>query len=200
MPRFLYPGEPTCAPAYCVISEALICLLRKLHSSSVGWTTIVNRAIVEHLGLVGEAVRLMSVPQVTKTASAPELGVMTKDNSSDCDSDKSSGKYLDESYSNTTTPTIETAAELEQMTSRERSAVFMKVSQLAVRKLLRSPFNRKKFQCKCESKKGRGNVIVVTATGVGGVGCSGRSRPRTADGRSVCTSREWATRHDTGPA
>ena len=75
MPRFLYPGEPVCAPAYCVISEALICLLRKLHTYYGKWTAVVNQIILEHLSLAGEAAKLMAVPH-TKSSTPSTLNAV----------------------------------------------------------------------------------------------------------------------------
>ena len=49
----LLPGDPVCAPAMAVMSEAFISLLKSLHKNGA-WTEVINDKITTHLDKVKE--------------------------------------------------------------------------------------------------------------------------------------------------
>lgn len=49
----LMPGEPVCAPTSVVVCEALISLVRSLHTSSL-WTEVINAKLVQQLDKVSD--------------------------------------------------------------------------------------------------------------------------------------------------
>ena len=69
----LYPGEPQCAPSLTVTIEAIIALLRMLHSHAV-WTEHVNRAILTRLKHAGKLADMISEMGVGKGKGGEEEG------------------------------------------------------------------------------------------------------------------------------
>ena len=91
VPRVLYPGEPQCAPSLTVTIEAIIALLRMLHSHSV-WTEHINRAILtrlKHAGKLADMISEMAVGKGKHKGAEEEGG--KKDNSTAFQGEMSSG-------------------------------------------------------------------------------------------------------------
>ncbi|KAI8478441.1 putative E3 ubiquitin-protein ligase herc1, partial [Branchiostoma belcheri] len=89
-PRDLLPGDPTCAPAPAVTSEAAVQLIRTLHRQE-GWTGHINNCIMDRLGNIKRLYE-MTLMQETDTGTPRTVAKMTERKSTKEDSTGDSTK------------------------------------------------------------------------------------------------------------
>jgi len=61
-PRDLHPGSPLCAPLPAVLSEALVSLIRTLHSNDE-WEPYVNGSIVDGISAIRDTINFKEPEQ-----------------------------------------------------------------------------------------------------------------------------------------
>ncbi|XP_078688080.1 putative E3 ubiquitin-protein ligase HERC1 isoform X3 [Branchiostoma floridae x Branchiostoma belcheri] len=89
-PRDLLPGDPTCAPAPAVTSEAAVQLIRTLHRQE-GWTGHINNCIMDRLGNIKRLYE-MTLMQETDTGTPRTVAKMKERKSTKEDSTGDSTK------------------------------------------------------------------------------------------------------------
>ncbi|XP_066271875.1 probable E3 ubiquitin-protein ligase HERC1 [Branchiostoma lanceolatum] len=89
-PRDLLPGDPTCAPAPAVTSEAAVQLIRTLHRQE-GWTGHINSCIMDRLGNIKRLYEI-TLMQGTDTGTSRTVTKTRKSKSAEEDSTDNSTK------------------------------------------------------------------------------------------------------------
>ncbi|XP_052792637.1 probable E3 ubiquitin-protein ligase HERC1 isoform X2 [Mya arenaria] len=106
----LLPGEPLCAPPSTVVSEAMVNLIRTLHSRPE-WTEVVNEAIIQGFNKVKDTDMLQEVPGMSsnqgKETKEPKENIEQKNDQ------KEQQDFMDKDDKETSKETIEKESDLD---------------------------------------------------------------------------------------
>ena len=78
--RSLSPGDPLCAPAPAVLSQALVQLLRLLLASSGRWASLLSALLLHRLRHAGQLADLIALLGVAKDPSETDGSPVSPDN------------------------------------------------------------------------------------------------------------------------